>query len=371
MNLKEWLNYLIDLLLRKPNIKNGFINYIPKDKDVIFSEEKERVLGNSRPVIKENSQWEDFTPTGEAQKRNGHETMSCTSQSSANAIETLLNFYNFLVNNDDADEETQEIVKIFKYFGLFKNGECNVSDRYIAKLSGTSRRGNTFKNVWDAIRHYGLVPEDRWPWVDGWRNYYSPVPFGTREQGKKLLEFVEFNYEFISPLKQIKSLKRGVPTTAVYAWNGQNEDGSYYPVAYPLNHATCRVGFIDNKNHKIFDSYPDFHKLTTWDFRFGWGVLFSIHLKKKLNIYDIYNKEEIKKLLAEGKQWFIRANDKGQAYEITENGLKYIPDIKDLSDKIAEKMKESPENVNDMLEFLTKSGKIKWATEKEYFDLIK
>lgn len=83
----HWWLYQIDKLLKKPNVNNGFIPYKPTGTDEIHREGKETsYLGASKDVLLPIGDWRTYRPSGEAQARNGNETMSCVSQSACNAI---------------------------------------------------------------------------------------------------------------------------------------------------------------------------------------------------------------------------------------------------------------------------------------------
>ena len=98
--------------------------------------------------------WGNFLPEGELQKVNGLDLYDCVSNGSVDGVgvqidgllsKGLISQYNlnWLIDNN-----------------YFENGRINLSERHIAKLSGTSPQwGNTWQNVADAIRHYGVVPE--------------------------------------------------------------------------------------------------------------------------------------------------------------------------------------------------------------------
>ena len=64
LSLSYWL-YLLDVLLKKPNVNNGFIDYAPSGLDEIHYEGKDEVLGNVKTVLIENGDWRPYRPTGE------------------------------------------------------------------------------------------------------------------------------------------------------------------------------------------------------------------------------------------------------------------------------------------------------------------
>lgn len=317
-NYKNYILYLIDKLLKKPNINNGFIEAQPKLEDYIHPQDN---LGGNveKKVLIDNGDWTKYVPKGEKQNRNGNETMSCVSQSAMNAIEIIINYYLYLVNQKKANEEQEKIINIFKIFELIKNGEANFSDRYIAKLSGTTYRGNSQDKVADAIRHYGLIPEDDWTWVDGWDEYYKDIPLNIINKGLELLKYIEINYEWVSPRLFTNALKYAPIQTSLFAWNG-NSEGIYYKVNNALNHSVVNDGFNLDKYYVIFDSYENFEKLVSWDFNFGWGMLYSIHLKKQPE----FNAQKIKELENRGLKYIMRAEANGEIYEIAQGKLNYI-----------------------------------------------
>lgn len=77
--------------------------------------------------------------------------------------------------------------------------EVNLSDRFLAKMSGTTVNGNWLYIVADTIRKYGVPLESQWPkppgnsW--GWNEYYSPIPASVINQAKWLLDEFAVEYE--------------------------------------------------------------------------------------------------------------------------------------------------------------------------------
>lgn len=136
----------------------------------------------------------------------------------------------------------------------------------------------------NAIRKYGLVAEELWPWVDGWDNYYSAVLPEVIAKGQEFLEYIDITYEWAAPAIFKDSLRYASLQTSVYAWNG-TDGGVFTRTSLPKNHATVRDGYINNRV-QVFDSYDPFGKETTRDFNFGYDMLFHFHLKKKLTTND-------------------------------------------------------------------------------------
>ncbi len=90
------------------------------------------------------------------------------------------------------------------------------------------------------------------------------------------------------------------------------------------------------------------------------------------NQYPVYvvgklkGNPEIQQLIKDHKKYLVRSDANGEWYKITENGLKYIPTIPEIAQDLKGYLQQSPETINEMIEFMTKKGMIKWATEEYY-----
>lgn len=124
--------------------------------------------------------WQPYLPTGERQ-RNLLETMACVSFSACNCIET----------------------QIKKFSGV----EENYSDRWIAKMSGTTHDGNYLWKVGDTIRQYGMVKESSYPSRTDmkWDEYYAEIPPAKlaelKAEGQAWLKQWAVKTEFIEATK--------------------------------------------------------------------------------------------------------------------------------------------------------------------------
>ncbi len=353
-------NYILvhwDRLMDKANIKNGLIektrHQIYKSGDYIHG-----VLGstNSRE-LKKDGNFEAFIPKGE-QQNIGFEKMWCVSENgTCNPIETNFNYFIHLVNNDEADEETQELVKIFRHFNLIKGDKCLLDTEYVAVGSGTTRRGNAMNKPADFVRKHGLIPKGTYPSYKTWNELYYPsggvyingnkMPAELLAQGEKLVEFVDITYEWVSPSKMDNVMSRSVLGTSCFAWHYPNEKGVYQRVNLQANHSVYKFKKSDNTFKKIGDSYNPFCKKLALDYTLGYGLLISFGVKKPLP-------NERQMLLDEGKRYVLRADAKGEFYEVTKDKLIYYSNKDLIKTSVNEKIPE-----------------IKFITEKEYNKLTK
>jgi len=148
------------------------------------------------PVIEVNpsGDWRDYLPTEERQSKDfTFDTMSCTTFSALNIVETTLNF---LLKNKKIS-----LVQELLFADYIVDGKFNFSDRFTAIMSNTTKQGNYFQSVWDSIRKDGLLPEKDLPFGgDTWEQYHdkSLITDEMKTKAKKILELIDVAYEWVS-----------------------------------------------------------------------------------------------------------------------------------------------------------------------------
>lgn len=171
------------------NRNTGVIEELPSPLDAVAGAESSIAYKEVLP----GGDWREFLPKDESQWL-GFETSACVSFSAHNVIETQIN--HMVKTGLLAGERLQKL----KDLGFFDDtGRFNVSDRFTAKMSGTTILGNTLKAVWDSIRINGLVPEKMWPaeGVQNWNQWIAEIPQDVKNYGKKVLDILEFKYEWV------------------------------------------------------------------------------------------------------------------------------------------------------------------------------
>lgn len=164
----------------------------------------------------ETGDWRPYCPTGEKQK-DPAETMACVSFSCNNVLE---------IQN--------------KFLGV----DVNYSDRFLAKMSGTTNEGNRLDVVADTARTIGLVLESEYPSTHTtWQDFYAEVPQSVKDKAVKQVILYEFQTNDVASLK--KQLKQCPLQVTI-------------PQPYP-NHAVVLV-HIDGTTAYYFDSYSPFIK---------------------------------------------------------------------------------------------------------------
>lgn len=207
--------------------------------------------------------WTSYLPPGEWQKGTV-DTMACVTFSALNSIETQ---HKFLTGQ-----------------------ERNFSDRFTARLSGTTPDGNYLWRVADCIRKDGLVDESDWPAPENftWETYYQAPPIEVINKARLFLNEWVVQYEWIDFTKEslIKHLKHApiqvvLPGHAVLGFF-RNEDvlkyfDSYVPfikertelVSSALKIVLTRKGMteqtVKNLYLAAFNRLPDSEELAYWE----------------------------------------------------------------------------------------------------------
>jgi len=247
-----------------------------KNYGVIFEplEEEDYVFGAERIVdnITMDGNWTPYLPKDEVQTKEIR-TMACVSFSANSCIETI---FNYQIKHGMLSVGA---LSWLEENGYMENGEVNLSDRFLATISDTTKEGNSGKKVAQAIHEVGCIPESMHPFTEGifkWNDYYS-MP--TTEMFDMAYEFNErflINYEAVYKKDFKEALKHSPLQVYVYAWNGY-ENGEYVKTDKPINHAVE----LHKGTWYVFDTYEkldSFSKKLAEDF-----IFFNIGYKYKLS----------------------------------------------------------------------------------------
>ena len=106
-----------------------------KQTGFLFKLKKTDYITGASPLtsidVHESGDWRAFLPEGEKQyKYATFDTMSCSTFSALNIVETWLNW--FIANDKLSASQLETINKL----GFYKNGKFNASDRFTAIMSG-------------------------------------------------------------------------------------------------------------------------------------------------------------------------------------------------------------------------------------------
>lgn len=242
--------------------KYGFLPPVITVSDYIFgSLDKTKTLKGE--VLRPDGQWDNDLPEDEMQNRYYFESYNCSNYGTLNCKDTLENALYGSVRDD--------------------------SERFLGVVSGTSHAGNNPHGVAEAIRKYGLIPEEELPWspdINSWEEYYSPKPMTKvyLDMGKVWLKKYEFKHEYAfhgydslktKQNKLCEALKYSPIGISVYAWVQRN--GMYYkPSGKSDNHWVECYGYVKGKYWKIFDSYDNTRKKVEWNTNFSFAKKYQL-----------------------------------------------------------------------------------------------
>jgi hypothetical protein len=149
------------------------------------------IAGGASNIVYEvrnpSGDWTPYIPKGEVQHTNSVDYMDCVTRSLLNSIEIQ---HKFLTGT-----------------------EVNYSDRFLAKMSGTTHQGNYLWAVADTLRSVGVVKEEDHPTIDNmtWDDYYAEISQWLKDKAKKWFDENDLKYEWIEPItveNLIKHLKQ-------------------------------------------------------------------------------------------------------------------------------------------------------------------
>ena len=242
------------------------------------------VSGLSQVVLQPDRNFRSFLPALELQNKANFDRMACVTYSAWNCCETLLKR---------------------KY-----NLDLNWSDRFTAKLSGTTAQGNSFYNVGESIRKlHGGVTEDKWPDVEssvdpaaGFSDYYRDVPEDIRKLGLEIFPQWKIEYESVWDDQDSlwEALQYAPIQVALYAY-GPEVNGVVQRVETRGNHAVMLMNGKKGEWWEIFDHYAWVIKKLAWNTRFWGAVRYDIS-RKVIAPPPMYAfKEDTMYFVAEGK----------------------------------------------------------------------
>lgn len=227
------------------------------------------ILGASNtpifPTLAEDGNWEmDYPSQGELQSKRGIETFNCTGFNTLKPIQAIIH--------------------------RLTGERVNYSDRWLGIIAGTKEPGNDPHKVAEAIRKYGLIPEEMLPFSDDIQNVDEYYSFKGADKetcyraGREWLAKYEFMHSWVfSPgqpiLEQKNNMKIALKNSplgiAVYAW-ASNEKDVYYSLGLESHWTSA---YSEEEYLNIFDSYEPFKKKVDQSLRYV--KRYSVILKKK------------------------------------------------------------------------------------------
>ena len=210
-------------------------------------QEQDFVLGATNQLggtpLMPDGQWDNYIPVKESQGLNNIETMACTSFGTLNCIEVL---------------------ERFEY-----GTNSNYSDRFLAKISGTNKSGNSPQTVAETLRKKGTVKQEYWDFdfnIKTFADFYKEIPQKLYTLALEFCLEYSFGHEYVNSNYDslMKALTYSPLGFSTYAWI-KKEDIYYRPQGMSDNHWVMCYGYKRNYYWKVFDSYDNSHKKIRWD----------------------------------------------------------------------------------------------------------
>lgn len=236
-------------------------------------------------ILETSGQYDTWLPDEEAQYREGFDNFGCVSESGQNDIETIINWK---YSHGLIPPAALKFLKDNRYIDPLTN-KLNLSDRWMALVSGTTQNGNSLPAVGDALHNIGPIPEWMWPWPteivagmsqqEAWNIYYKvPANFAAMTQlAKKFLAFFPIGYEWVviygatqDPAAAIKAALEKGPvqfvTKVCPPWNSNEAMPPIPACGVGTGHATEGYGYLTTGSWKDFDTYKSYRKLLASDY---------------------------------------------------------------------------------------------------------
>jgi len=225
----------------KQFIKNLFTKPIKQTGYIHEERASDYILGVNSPlkgkVINESGDWVPYKPENEKQYLDAKfDTMSCATFAFLNTVETTVNY--FIAKGLITKNQLNKITEL----GFIKNDKFNCSDRFTAIMAKTTQNGNSIQGVGDAVREFGLLPEDDFPFEgQNWNEYHNKnlISQEMLDKAKKIKKIFKINYEWVA-LDKISGALKECPLE----------------IAIPYPNPYHAVELIESTH--IFDTYPPY-----------------------------------------------------------------------------------------------------------------
>jgi hypothetical protein len=268
-----------------PLTNTGLIEKAPSDTAWLAGAE----TGIKGIVMRSDGQWDKYLPTDERQKNSTFESNLCVTFSGHNGIESVAIYMNRAVAEKRFTPET--IKKITDLGFLDEYGKFNCNEMFSARMNGSSPNGNNLEAFWESVRKNGLLPQKMWKDIHKDIHsfdelYNTPVPPELITYAKKILEVIDFNYQWVLVGKPNDAKLREylqysplhIASPVCGTWNHESVGVCYAPDGTLITrcaHATMIYGY-NNEGFKILDHYVPFKKILETGYYIPFAIGFSI-----------------------------------------------------------------------------------------------
>jgi hypothetical protein len=236
--------------------------------------------GGNSPIVRKNlmpdKNWKKIELDHEIQfnSQDLYDTLFCVTYADLKTIAKILTYLELIGAFSPA-----QLIILNKYK---KNGKYNFSERFTGTLGETTTQGAYQFKIAQAIRNYGLIPQDMFPLANNFNDNIDKK-FITEEMyaaGRELLSVIAINYEWVDDM--INYLQYSpIPNIVRYA-NYENPDDILAPQGI-INHQVCGV-FATPEYHEIEDSYYQRYKKYKPDFTYNHMAFYITINQNNMNV---------------------------------------------------------------------------------------
>lgn len=225
--------------------------------------------------------WEPSLPDYENQSTSMFDSSGCVTFSGTNCLEMMIRQ---MIQSNKLSLITLEALRPYKD----SNGQINFNDCFTARMSNTTKVGNTFQNVWDSIRKDGLLPQGDWKKPEDcktWEEWSEEPPQELKDKAKKILDIFDFSYEWVcfgntSEERMNQALLQSPLHIATTCCPGWEKDTPVKTCSGPIHHATTLYG--NKGTRKIYDHYLPAKKELDSSYPIPWALKPVITVKKEV-----------------------------------------------------------------------------------------
>lgn len=240
----------------------GFLYETPEETAYVFGSASLPSYA-TREILEPLSDWRQFLPQVEAQKKFGTETYNCTSFTILNCCEILIK----------------------RKYGL----DVNFSDRWLGWATGIGETGVDPRKTAETLRKGGVPDEVDWQFtqdITSRDEYYKNPPPKLIEIARDFLDAWNFKHYIVPSEKTaIRDARKFSPLgLSASAWK---EEGGIYRQFGRDNHFVTNI-FEDEQAEIIFDSYDSYVK--RYDIEAKPALVMGYYLSKAPNLRPFYCK---------------------------------------------------------------------------------
>lgn len=254
--------------------------------------------GAVKKVLEASADYSTYLPDEEAQAKWDAagslllDTSACVTFSGINDIETLITR---MRSNGLMPAAHEAFLQAAGYVDK-STGKVNFSDRFTAKMSGTTKAGNSLEYVGDSMRKDGLLPERDWAWPDmsdipghekydeRFYRYYAEIPQELKDKAAEFAKRFRITYEWVllgtaDNAKLYDALRYGPVQVAAAVCSPWSSNDGMPPIpgcGCSTQHATLIYGRRDDGAWRDFDHYKGFRKLLAGDYCIQWALQYFI-----------------------------------------------------------------------------------------------